>query len=168
MVADSNGFWEHIPIIDLAIDANNWADIAMMALDGAGNALSPWGGVTLTVIAMSSPAPGSTPILTSSTTVNSKRPTLTGTAAPNAIVGIAHVGGNPYYGFATADANGNWSLVPNQDLILDANNQVSIGIAEFNAASQQTSVWGSATLSITGTGKTITLSGAVVLTPTHP
>lgn len=44
VVADSNGFWEHIPIIDLAIDANNWADIAMMALDGAGNALSPWGG----------------------------------------------------------------------------------------------------------------------------
>jgi hypothetical membrane protein len=152
VVADSNGYWEHIPINDLAIDANNWADIAMMALDGAGNALSPWAVVTLTVIVMSLAAPGSTPILTSSTTVNSKRPTLTGTAAPNAVVGIFHAGGTPYYGSATADAFGNWSFVPNQDLILDANNQVSIAIAEFDAGGQKTSAWGSATLTVTGTG----------------
>ncbi|PIB46505.1 hypothetical protein AOA59_03840 [Pseudomonas sp. 2822-15] len=150
--ADSNGYWEATPTTDLVVDANNWVDLALIANDAGGNALSPWVGVQLTVLLKTSTGsalpPGSTPQITSATTVDSLRPLLTGKAAANAIVYVYLSGGSVLFGKPKADSNGDWQLQLSQDLYPES---TSLAIAEFDANDTQVSGWSGVTLTVSKT-----------------
>ncbi len=134
--ADSNGYWEATPTTDLVVDANNWVDLALIAKDAEGNAISSWVGVQLTVLLTSTGggtmADGTPPVITSPTNNSSAqtlRPTFTGKAAPNARIGVHNDAVNVYYGDCYADANGNWTYPFPQDL---APGQVTLKFGQFS------------------------------------
>ncbi|MCF5231869.1 MULTISPECIES: hypothetical protein, partial [unclassified Pseudomonas] len=136
--ADSNGYWEATPATDLVVDANNWVDLALIANDAEGNALSPWVGVQLTVLLTGSAGsvlpPGSPPRITSSTTVDSLRPLLTGKAPANANVTVYQYYG-AQLGKTFADANGDWSMPLTLDLTVDPStkqSRISLGLLDAN------------------------------------
>ncbi|MFL1547228.1 hypothetical protein, partial [Pseudomonas sp. O39] len=138
--ADSNGYWEATPTTDLVVDANNWVDLALIAKDAGGNALSSWVGVQLTVLLMSTGggamADGTPPVITSpanNSTVQTLRPTFTGKAAPNARIGVHNDAVNVYYGDCYADANGNWTYPFPQDL---APGQVTLKFGQFSQSAR--------------------------------
>lgn len=175
VIADNNGYWELMPLVDLQLDINNWADIALIATDATGNPLSPWAGVTLTVITMqnkvsTSQPPGSMPTLTSSTNISTLLPTLTGTATLNSTVLVYGAGGSPFYGTATTNDSGIWTLTITTNMVLDANNQATITFAEHDSAGQPILPWGQARLTYSsgpsaplppGTAPTLTSSTTI-------
>ncbi|WP_236447967.1 MULTISPECIES: hypothetical protein, partial [unclassified Pseudomonas] len=89
--------------------------------------------------------PGSPPRLTSSTTVDSLRPLLTGKAAANAIVYVYLSGGSVLFGKPKANINGDWQLQLSQDLYPES---TSLAIAEFDANGTQVSGWEGVTLTV--------------------
>ncbi|OPB07357.1 hypothetical protein BFW91_18035, partial [Pseudomonas fluorescens] len=138
--ADSNGYWEATPTTDLVVDANNWVDLALIANDAGGNALSPWVGVQLTVLLTSTGdgamADGTPPVINSpanNSSVQTVRPTFTGKAAPNARIGVHNDAVNVYYGDCYADANGNWTYPFPQDL---APGQVTLKFGQFSQSAR--------------------------------
>ncbi|KTB60588.1 hypothetical protein AO063_16910 [Pseudomonas fluorescens ICMP 11288] len=144
--ADSDGYWEATPTTDLVFDANNWVDLALIAKDAGGNALSPWVDIQLTVLLTGG---GGTkqlvPVLTSPTTVDSLRPLLTGKAAANDIVYVFLDGGSVLFGTPKADFNGDWQLQLSQDLYPDS---TSLSFAEFDINGAQVTEWGGAVLTV--------------------
>jgi hypothetical protein len=166
--ADQFGNWSLTPNQPLAIDAYGNVSIALAEHNTYGQQISPWTGANLTLGSVVGGGgtipggailpPGSPPVLTSSTTINSRQPLLQGVAAPNAIVQVLLAGGSVNYGSARADQFGNWSLTPNPPLTTDAYGKVSIAMAEYNTSGQQVSPWTGADLtlsSVVGGGGTI-------------
>ncbi|WP_428556980.1 hypothetical protein [Pseudomonas edaphica] len=138
--ADSNGYWEATPTTDLVVDANNWVDLALIAKDAEGKALSSWVGVQLTVLLTSTGggamADGTPPVINSpanNSSVQALRPTFTGKAAPNARIGVHNDAVNVYYGDCYADANGNWTYPFPQDL---APGQVTLKFGQFSQSAR--------------------------------
>lgn len=142
--ADANGNWTYPFPQDLAPgqvtlkfgqfsqSARLSADTAHtlnIAISGSGNALPP----------------GSPPKLTSSSTVTSLRPLLTGKAAPNAIVYVYLEGGSVLFGKPQADSNGDWQLQLSQDIY---SSSTPLALAKFNANGAQVSGWEGVTLTV--------------------
>lgn len=148
---NSNGSWSLTPTTNLITDTNGKADIAFAVFNQANQQVSAWASASLYVSGTGGGValpPGSAPVLTSSTTVNSVRPTLVGRAAPNAWVRVFHQGGSPEYGSTYAGPDGGWTFTPSINLQPDNNRNVPLGIAEFGAGGDQRSAWTAVTLAV--------------------
>ena len=157
--ADASGLFSLTTTTPLIQDANGDTPIAIAEFNSSGQQISPWTGATVNSSAMnpqSAPvnprpggailAPGSAPIFVGSAPAGAGGAIIKGVAAPHAIVHAYHVGGAPYYGSATADAYGNFSLATITPLVKDAAGNTPIALAEFSATGQQISGWTGATL----------------------
>ncbi|WP_236465616.1 MULTISPECIES: hypothetical protein, partial [unclassified Pseudomonas] len=147
--ADANGDWSMPLTLDLTVDpSTKQSRISLGLLDANGQPGSWAEDVFLTVNLASGGSalpPGSPPRLTSSTTVDSLRPLLTGKAAANAIVYVYLSGGSVLFGKPKANINGDWQLQLSQDLYPES---TSLAIAEFDANGTQVSGWEGVTLTV--------------------
>jgi hypothetical protein len=144
--ASPSGDWNMPLNQDLVVGANNQTSLSLTQ-DGGGT----WTDIVLTVntAPTSTALPyGSAPVLTSSTTVNSRRPLLTGKAAANAIIYVYQAGGSVLFGTPQATSNGDWQLQLPQDLNVSASNTSDLSLAEFGAAGNQVSTWTHVTLNV--------------------
>lgn len=108
VMADAMGNWSYTPPSDLSDGQHN---VEARAVDAVGNAAT-----TMTSFEVDTSAPTltiDTPANGSSTT--EKRPVISGKADPNAKVSLSLDGAQPVE--ITADAQGNWSYTPEQDLV---------------------------------------------------
>ncbi|MGF6096082.1 hypothetical protein [Pseudomonas sp. 18175] len=157
--ADASGLFALTTTTPLIQDANGNTPIAIAEFNSTGQQVSGWTSTTVNSSAMNAPpaptnptpggailASGSAPIFVNSAAAGAGGAIINGVAAPNAIVHAYHAGGAPYYGSATTDAYGNFSLATITPLVKDAAGNTPIALAEFNATGQQISGWTGATI----------------------
>lgn len=117
--ADTDGNYSITPASPLSVGTHT---LTVRADNGAGSTSTPSAPLTLSIVAKP-PTPSAPTLVSGTSPLNESKPGITGTAQPNSTVTVYADGVS--IGTTTADASGNWTFTPGDDLT-DGSHELTI------------------------------------------